>query len=379
VLSYVWRQLFQRKVRTGLSMLGVSVSVAGIVAMLSISAGLLESLDDYMVQTGADLLVFSRDAGGLEYSNVPGECVEAIRKMEGVEEIARANFTILGGPKLAERHKLFPVLPCFGRFWDERLIRRYEPMLKPGGRLPKKRSEILVGAVIAEKVGFRVGDRMPLFRRVMLDIEEYEVVGIFESEINWENTGLVVHGDVVRTKLGRDSYNIVFVYAPEGPKALATAIETRFEDLVALPPDQFTQQFSERTEVIEDFVAIIAVVAIVIGVLGVLNTMMMSVSERTREIGMLRALGWSRGLVVKAILAEGILLSAVGGAVGLLLGVAGTEALLRYSPGGFLEAAYTPDIFVKGAVIALVVGVFAAIYPALRAANLRPVEALRYE
>ena len=107
--------------------------------------------------------------------------------------------------------------------------------------------------------------------------------------------------------------------------------------------------------------------------------MMMSVSERTREIGMLRALGWSRGLIIKAIVTEGVLLSVVGGIFGLGLGYAGTEVLIMVFPGGWLDALYQPSTFLFGGAVALTVGVLAAVYPAVRAANLRPVEALRYE
>ena len=120
-------------------------------------------------------------------------------------------------------------------------------------------------------------------------------------------------------------------------------------------------------------------IAIAIGVLGVLNTMMMSVSERTREIGMLRALGWPRSLIARLIVIEGLLLSILGGLLGLLLGWAGAQLLATYWQDGALEAVYKPSTFALGMGVALFVGVVAALYPAWRAANLRPVEALRYE
>jgi putative ABC transport system permease protein len=102
------------------------------------------------------------------------------------------------------------------------------------------------------------------------------------------------------------------------------------------------------------------------------------VSERTREIGMLRALGWERGRVVGMIFLEGVFLSLIGGVFGLLLGFAGTESLVALYPGA-LVARYLVSTFVKGLLVGLFVGVVAAVYPAYRAANLRPVEALRYE
>jgi putative ABC transport system permease protein len=79
------------------------------------------------------------------------------------------------------------------------------------------------------------------------------------------------------------------------------------------------------------------------------------------------------------VLVEGLLLSGIGGAFGLVLGVLGTEALIALWSKAYLVASYLPSTFVKGALVAVLVGVSAALYPAYRAANLRPVEALRYE
>jgi len=92
----------------------------------------------------------------------------------------------------------------------------------------------------------------------------------------------------------------------------------------------------------------------------------------------LRAVGRPRRLVVRTILFEGVLLSTIGGAIGLLLGVAGTETLL-WAYSGLLEARYLASTFGYGLLVGVGVGISAAIYPAIRAANLRPVEALRYE
>ena len=362
-------------------MLGVSVSVAGIVALISVSEGMRTSLDSYLADSGADLLVFSRDAADLAFSKIHQDEIDAMKVMPGVETASRANFMAVLNPKLGDDHEKIPFLLCFGRFWNERLADRYVPMLQDGGRMPTTRSEILVGTTIADSVKLKVGDRVPLFSRKHFGIESYEVVGIYQSAINWENGGIVASAEVVKEETGKkDTYNLVFIYTEDSEReSIRKAINEKFEHLVALPPAQFTERFSGQLEFLDQFVVLITIIAMIVGILGVLNTMMMSVAERTREIGMLRALGWSRRLIVKTIVIEGLLLSVVGGLFGLFLGYAGTELLILFFPGGFLEAAYLPSTFAKGFAVALAVGVVAAVYPAVRAANLRPVEALRYE
>jgi putative ABC transport system permease protein len=124
----------------------------------------------------------------------------------------------------------------------------------------------------------------------------------------------------------------------------------------------------------------VAAIAILIGGLGMMNSMVMTVLERTREIGTLRAVGWSRGRVMGLILGESVALSLVGGLVGIGLGYLMGEGIGRLPGlGALFEGAWTPAIFAQGIVTALVLGIVGGIYPAWRAANLLPVEALRYE
>jgi putative ABC transport system permease protein len=111
-----------------------------------------------------------------------------------------------------------------------------------------------------------------------------------------------------------------------------------------------------------------------------LNTMLMSVLERTREIGVLRALGWRRARVLGMILQESLVLGVVGGVCGIFMGL-GLGELLGMVPGtyGSIDLTYAPQLFVQAVVVALIAGVLGGLYPAWRATRMRPVEALRYE
>jgi putative ABC transport system permease protein len=373
-VTYIWRNLLQRKIRSGLSMLGVAVSVAGIVALISVAHGMRGSFDQYLEESGASLTVFSRNVADLIFSAVNGDDVEAIREIEGVEAIARTNFHMARTPRTGDDPAPIPLLICFGRYPEERLMEKYRRLLVEG-RLFERRAEILASRYVAEALGWTPGTKVPLFGA------EYTVVGVYSSDIAWENGGILIHADVLAQQLGRpNSYTVVFVYTAAGMQAaVKERIDEKLPHLIAVPPAELTSQFADQLEIVDEFILLITLIALVVGVLGVLNTMMMSVSERTREIGMLRALGWSRGRVLQTILGEGVLLSLIGGAIGLGLGVGGTEALMRLFPDAYLVAHYLPSTFVKGGLVALVVGVLAAFYPALRAASLRPVEALRYE
>jgi ABC-type antimicrobial peptide transport system permease subunit len=121
-------------------------------------------------------------------------------------------------------------------------------------------------------------------------------------------------------------------------------------------------------------------ISILVGGVGMMNAMLMSVYERTREIGTLRALGWRRRRVVWMIVREAILLSILGGIAGIVVGI-GLGALIASEPtmGGYLKGSYSLILLAQAMIVALVLGGIGALYPAWRASNLSPIEALRYE
>jgi putative ABC transport system permease protein len=124
----------------------------------------------------------------------------------------------------------------------------------------------------------------------------------------------------------------------------------------------------------------ISVMAIAAGGLTVLNTMMMAVFERTREIGVLRAVGWRRRAVLRMILRESVLLGLLGGVLGVVLSF-GLTALMRTnaSLGSWVDPVWAWDIFARAMLLSLLLGAAGGLYPAYRATRLQPIEALRYE
>jgi putative ABC transport system permease protein len=125
---------------------------------------------------------------------------------------------------------------------------------------------------------------------------------------------------------------------------------------------------------------ITSAIAVIIGTIGMLNTMIMSVFERVREIGILRAIGWRKSRVIRMVLGESLLLSVAGTVLGTLGAVALTHWLSTFSAvNGYIEGTIAPPVLLEGFLIALLVGLVGGLYPAYRAARLLPTEALRHE
>jgi putative ABC transport system permease protein len=124
----------------------------------------------------------------------------------------------------------------------------------------------------------------------------------------------------------------------------------------------------------------VSVIAVVIGVISMLNTMIMSVLERTQEIGILRAVGWPKSRIVRMILGEAIVLGLAAAAFGAVGAVSFTYVLTLFpKANGFIEGGIAPVVIAEGFALTLFIGVLGAAYPAVRAARLLPTEALRHD
>jgi putative ABC transport system permease protein len=166
---------------------------------------------------------------------------------------------------------------------------------------------------------------------------------------------------------------------PSRAEAVRDDLNARFPEIRVSLTSEFVENMPDMQQG-QQMVGQIAFLAVLIGAVGMLNTMLMSVLERTREIGVLRALGWSRRRVLGTILREALALGLAGAVVGIPLGM-GMVWGLNQIPlvKGFIGARYDLDLFLTAVTVALGAGAVGGLYPAWRATRLRPAEALRYE
>ena len=178
---------------------------------------------------------------------------------------------------------------------------------------------------------------------------------------------------------GKVSFLGIWLDDPQQADAIEATVEARFPEVTLSKASTFTEDLVD-IQMMQASTWGIAAMALFVGGLGMMNTMVMSVLERTREIGVLRALGWRKRRILRMIVRESVTLSLVGGMAGTAGGVLYGFALnLVPMMQGFLRMQYSAGLFAQAIGTATALGALGGLYPAWRASNLQPVEALRYE
>ena len=362
----ILRNLMRRRTRTGLTVLGIAVSIAAVVALGAMAEGLVANYTGLVSSSDADLLVMQADAMDVAFSAVDATVAERIAALPNVTEVDGVVYGWLTAGDMS-------VFIVFGHEPRSRAIEHFRVV--EGAQLSGGR-QILLGKAAADAMEKSLGDSVPIYGM------PYQVVGIFETGQGLEEGSGVLALDEAQKLFNKQrqvSLFQVYLRNPEEAEVVQARIEQLFPKLTASRSKDYGQQ-QEWLGYVKAMAWGVALIAVVVGGLGMMNTMTMTVFERTREIGTLRALGWSRSQVLRMILGEALALSGIGGVLGIGLGV-GLARLVARSPGmGTLMAGrYTLQLFVQALGTALVLGTVGGIYPAWWGANLQPIEALNRE
>lgn len=363
MIAIVLANLRRRPGRTAFTALGIAIGVATVVALLSLGEGLKQTAAGLTKLGAADFAVLQERVEDPSASFLPMSVVERIDRMEGV---ASATPVML----LAEKIKQEPGALVFGTPPDGMVNER---LVVVSGRRVAQNGEVAVGTILAKALGIGVGDQLKVENRRL------DVIGTYHAGQFFVDGGAMITLSQAQRfvqRPGQVTLAAVQVAADAREKELRNSIPRLIEGTAVIANPDEAARAGANGQLIRKTVLLLVAVALIIGGIGVANTMAMAVLERSRELALMSAVGWSPRQVGGIVLAEGVVVSVLGAGVGLLLGALGAGALGdALGVAAIVEPEVTPWSIGRGLLIGMTIGVFGGLYPAWRVTRL-PAEEL---
>jgi putative ABC transport system permease protein len=360
VLAVIGSNLVRRPGRTTLTAIGIALGVATIVALLSVTAGLKRSAGDLIHLGDADIGIFQKGVADPTSSLLPDALARRIGRSPGV---AGATPLLLIIEAIAQE----PSAVVFGMEPDGFVAHR-QVYLR--GRFPTGANQVGLGDRLAGQLRAAPGSR------ITMQHKRFDVSGIYHSGTFFEDSGASLSLDAAQALAQRpgEATTIALVLRPGARTAsVRRALLRANPDLQAIASPDDAARAGGNSQLIGKAVVVIVVLALIIGGIAVANTMAMAVLERQREFALLATIGWTPARVAALVLGEGVGVSLLGAALGLLLGVVGAGLLVdALGASSYASPEVTAWGLGRGLLVGVAIGVLGGLYPAWRVSRLDP-------
>jgi putative ABC transport system permease protein len=398
------QSLVTHKLRSGLTVLGLVIGVGAVIALVAAGAGAQAQVRERFESLGSNLLVIMPGAasfrrvsqGAASAQRLTNDDVEAITRLATSVSAIAPQYSLQASAVYGNKNTQTTVLgvtPQYlvvgnwrvarGRFIDDQDL------------TSQAKVAVLGASVVEDLFGETLID--PLGKMIKINRQNYQVVGLMASKGvgGFENlddrvviplsTAQIKFGGAGNTSLQAINVQVISADKMERAKAeLASILRARHglrpnqaDNFTVRDQTQVVEMVEQTAETFTVLLGSIAAISLVVGGIGVMNIMLVSVTERTREIGIRKAVGAKRRDILTQFLAEAVVLSLLGGLLGVLVGYGGAQVVTPLLGGS--RALVTPQSVVMALSVSIAVGLFFGIYPATRAAALSPIDALRYE
>jgi macrolide transport system ATP-binding/permease protein len=405
-----YKGLLSNKTRSFLTMLGIVIGVAAVIGMLGVGEGAKTQITSQIEKLGSNVLMVSpRRADSKE------EALEWRGRSKGLtaDDAAAIKDRVPAVNEVAPQVRTQERVRYLDEYWDTQVVGT-TPSYQAIRNLEVERGRFLsqedldswakvcvIGKTVKDEL---FGDAPPIGKDVKIGPERFTVIGVLteKGRVGWEDFDDQIFVPLTTAEkrfTGDDQVQTIFLQAKtsdlaaladEEVEALLTDRHNKVVDFRIRSQEEFRQTIEETANTFKFMLAGIATISLIVGGIGIMNIMLVSVTERTREIGIRKAVGAKRGDVLVQFLIESMVLAFAGGVIGIILGVTFANTLGNLMVGA---GAFGPRRFFGGEGASVVtlssillsfgfavsVGMFFGMYPANKASRLDPVEALRYE
>ena len=389
------------KLRSLLTMLGIIIGVGAVIAMVAIGIGVQQKVENSIAGLGSNLLIIMpganspsggvRLAAGSNITLTPQDAQAIVREIPNVSAVAPAVYRQLQ-LVYGNQNWLTSVQGSTPEFLAVRNWNVAAGAFFTSRDMDSRSRVAVIGQTVATNL---FGDINPIGQTIRVNKAPFRVVGLFEtkgqSAVGQDQDDIVVVPltTAMDRLLGITYVNMINIQAANGDSVnqvqddISTLLRVRHH-LPSGVPDDFTVRnlaaimatAEETTNTITTLLGCIAAISLVVGGIGIMNIMLVSVTERTREIGIRKALGATFNNILLQFLIEAIVIGLTGGLMGVLVGVAGAHVISTVA--GW-NTVISPASILLAFGVSVAIGLFFGLYPARKAALLDPIEALRYE
>ena len=368
--------LFRRKTRTFLSVAGIAIGVAAIIVLVSLVDGFTQDFNGIVGQFKA-ISVVEKDAQDQTLSHIDSAFGQKLESLPYVKTVVPEIFLLpqkIDGQVLSLSTSAASVYGLdTSKFLSTNEIAWIVEVEKGSELRASDTGHVLLGKAIAE------GNQKFVGSTIKINEKTFKVKGILKTESDLLG-GLIVMNlsdarDLSGFPSGKVSSFTVLLTEPDKDEIVAKLIELKYEtELTALTQKDLSQQLGGITDSLRLLAIVVALISSIVAGIGIANTILMSIFERFKEIGALKAVGWTNSNVVRMVLYEAAFLGVFGGVIGILMGFA-IDGVIASSFG--LKYVVSPVLLFGSFGFAVFLGVISGVYPAFVASRLDPVEALR--
>ena len=388
------------KLRAGLTLLGIVIGVAAFVTLMAIGRGAQQSITSNIESLGSNLLfvtplptIDGTSSLTLEDAEALVDPVFAPAVVQVAPEISSFGFIVAG--RVSTGGEILGVTPSYE---SVRLFPVASGQFISRMHVDNRSTVAVLGSQVSETL---FGLRDPVGQTIRINDRQFTVIGVLESkggsafgsqdyQVLTPITTAYYRLSSQRTTQGSITVQTITVQVTDADlmdaaqRQVETILHLRHRitaenDFYVRNQQEIIETLEEATEVFVIFLAAIAGISLLVGGIGIMNIMLVSVTERTREIGIRKAVGAKRRDILLQFLSEATILSIGGGVVGVILGIVLARVMDRVMGDADIQTVASGDVTVLALIVSAAIGLFFGIYPAMRAARLHPIEALRYE
>jgi len=391
-LKQAFKTLFSNKVRSFLSLLGVLIGVGAVIAMLAIGKGATESISQQLSGLGSNLLIVmpavNRDGGvAMVAEGVPRFTQDDLNMLKNLGEAESVSGIVNGRAQVVynNKNKNVSARGVNTRYSVIRDLKLSEGRFFTEGENKQRERVVVIGSNVAKEL---FGEASPLGETIRLNRVSYVVVGVVVAKgFSWDDLVFMPIETAMYRAFG-ERYIQRFEVSIRSPEIMAKAKDNILAGLVANHVGKTEKNFEIRdlseiqqaitgtVKTIGTLLGIVAAISLFVGGIGIMNIMLVSVTERTSEIGLRKAIGASKSDIITQFLIEAVVLTVLGGALGVSLGAL-AALMIKFIAGW--QVSVTLGSIVLATFFSIFTGIVFGLWPAKKAADLNIIDALRHE